>query len=141
VCEPCYRASLHRRGTCAGCGQARRTAALLTDPATGDVPATLAPVAAALAGAPQPYSALNWLRKGAGAAILAELATGRLPVSLKRWTPILSPPPRSTCGACTAHGILPERDEELARVERWVAELLEAIDRPSDRRLLSAYAT
>jgi hypothetical protein len=123
VCEPCYRAALQARGTCAGCGQTRRlvdpvgaqathctdcaaaagpaghvcgdcgvedrlfergrcarcaltrrTRALLTDPATGDLPAALAPIAAVITAAPQPYSALNWLRTGAGATILADLA-------------------------------------------------------------------
>jgi hypothetical protein len=29
----------------------------------------------------------------------------------------------------TAHGVLPERDEELARIERWVTDLLETIVR------------
>ncbi len=41
----------------------------------------------------------------------------------------------------TAHGVLPERDEELARIERWVTDLLETIPRPADRRLITAYAT
>jgi hypothetical protein len=41
----------------------------------------------------------------------------------------------------TAHGILDDRDEDLVRAERWVADLLATIDRPADRRVLTAYAT
>jgi hypothetical protein len=52
--------------------------------------------------APARHSVFNWLRNGAGAGILAHLAAGRL----------------------AATRVLPPRDEELARIERWLADLL-----------------
>jgi hypothetical protein len=40
-----------------------------------------------------------------------------------------------------AGGVLPARDEALARIERWSREVLNAIDEPADRRLIQAYLT
>ncbi len=40
-----------------------------------------------------------------------------------------------------AHGALPVRDEQLARLERRVAGLLAAVADPDDRRVLTAFAT
>jgi hypothetical protein len=40
-----------------------------------------------------------------------------------------------------ASGALPPRDEELARAERWLAELLATITDEQQRRLLRAFAT
>lgn len=156
VCEPCYRAALTRRGACAGCGQtrrlfergrcapctlSRRTNQLLADD-TGAIPAALVPVAAAIAAAPQPHSALNWLRKGAGAPSLADLAAGRLALTHEA----LDTHPRTRAAdylrrVLTAHGVLADRDEALVRLHRWIDDLSAGIDPPADRRLVRAYAT
>ena len=40
-----------------------------------------------------------------------------------------------------AGGVLPPRDEELARTEQWLTTLLASIDVPEHRRLVQAYAT
>ena len=40
-----------------------------------------------------------------------------------------------------AHGVLDDRDDELARTEAWAGELLGTIDRADDRRLVTTYAT
>jgi hypothetical protein len=132
---------LFERGRCARCTLARRTRNLLADDA-GDIPVALLPVAAAIGAAPQPYSALNWLRKGAGAAILADLAAGRLPITHEALDGHPRPPAADYLRRMLiAHGALAERNEELVRAERWVAALLATVQRPADRRLLTAYAT
>jgi len=88
-----------------------------------------------------PRSALNWLRNGAGAAALAELAAGELEISHQ----VLDA--QGHRGAAylrevlVANGVLPARDEALAATERFVATTLAGIDRDSDRRLVHAYAT
>jgi len=129
----------HRR--CARCSLKRRTATLLADD-QGRVPDVLEAVAAAIGGARQPYSALNWLRTGVGATILAELASGRMEVTHHA----LDAHP-SARGAdylrrlLIAHGVLDDRDDELARTQTWTAELLATIDRAEDRRLVATYAT
>lgn len=74
VCTGCgAEDKLYTRGYCARCTLARRTDELLSDP-SGIVPNTLAAVRDAIVATSTPRTALNWLRKGAGAAILAGLA-------------------------------------------------------------------
>ena len=67
---------LYEKGLCARCSL-RRRATLLLSGGTGDVPATMSAVLEAICAARNPRSALNWLRKGAGAALLADIAAGR----------------------------------------------------------------
>lgn len=142
VCDDCgVEDRLYERGRCVRCSLARRTAELLR----GDQPAvpdTFVPIHEAIVTARQPYSALNWLRQGAGAPLLAELATGKKAITHE--TLDVHPRPRAADylrRLLVAHGLLDERDEQLARAERWVADLLTAIPRPADRRLVAAYAT
>jgi integrase len=40
-----------------------------------------------------------------------------------------------------AGGVLPARDEALARMERWSRDVLSGIDHPADRRVMQAYLT
>ena len=76
VCTGCgAEDKLYTRGYCARCTLARRTDELLSDP-SGIVPNTLAAVRDAVVATRTPRTALNWLRKEQGAAILAALARG-----------------------------------------------------------------
>lgn len=142
VCDDCgVEDKLYERGRCVRCALARRTTELLR----GDQPAVpdaFVPVHEAIVAARQPYSALNWLRQGAGTPLLAELATGKKAITHET----LDGHPRRRAAdylrrLLVTHGLLPERDEQLARAEQWVADLLAAIPRPADRRLVAAYAT
>jgi len=87
-------------------------------------------------------SALNWLRKGAGARLLAELAAGDLAATHDA---LDAHPHRRAAHylrqLLVANQVLPARDEALASTERFLAELLAGIDRDPDRRLMAAYAT
>jgi hypothetical protein len=132
---------LYEKGRCARCSLHRRARDLLSA-GTGTIPPELAGVLAAIAAARQPRSALNWLRGGAGAGILADLAAGRLPVTHDA----LDTHPRRQAAdylrhMLTANGALPARDEELARTAQWLAALLETIEPAADRRLAQSYAT
>jgi hypothetical protein len=132
---------LYERGRCVRCSLERRTVVLLAD-GQPTVPDALAPIYEAIVAARQPYSALNWLRDGAGAAILAELATGQMALTHEALD--AHPQPRAADylrRLLIAHGLLTDRDDELVRTEAWVTDLLERIDRPADRRLIAAYAT
>ena len=142
VCVGCgIEDRLYERGRCARCSLKRRTVALLADK-HGRVPVVLEPVAAAIAAARQPYSALNWLRDGIGAALLAELASGRMAATHEALDAH-----RNVRGAdylrrlLIAHGVLDDRDDELARTQAWAGELLGTIERADDRRLVTTYAT
>ena len=99
-------------------------------------------VAEVIAAARSPYSALNWLRTGAAAAVLADVAAGRTALTHQA----LDAHPRQRAADYLRHmlvagGVLPARDEALARVERWSRDMLDAIDHPADRRLVQAYLT
>jgi hypothetical protein len=79
ACSDCgIEDKLYETGRCARCSSlCRRAAALLSD-GVGQVPTELSAVFAAICAAQAPRSALNWLRQGAGAAVLADVASGRL---------------------------------------------------------------
>jgi hypothetical protein len=78
ACTDCGREDkLYEKGRCARCSLRRRTTELLSA-GTGTIAPPLAGVSGAITAARQPRSALNWLRNGAGASLLADAAAGRL---------------------------------------------------------------
>jgi len=131
----------YERGRCERCSLRRRAAELLASPG-GDIPAALLPVLDAICAARTPKSALNWLRRAGGAAILAEIASDTLPATHQALDDC---PHRRAADhlrqALVAGGVLPPRDEELARTGQWTAGILTAIEPATGRRLVQAYAT
>lgn len=142
VCSDCgIEDKLYERGRCNHCALRRRTSELLRGPAER-IPATLEPIYAAITGTSTPRSALNWLRNGSGAKLLAQIATGELACAHEA----LDAHPRRQAAdylrhVLVANGVLPARDEKLANVERLLTDTLADIDRERDRRLVHAYAT
>jgi len=142
ACDDCgVEDKLYEKGRCARCSLHRRAHELLSDH-NGQIPAGLTGVFHAITAARTPRSALNWLRKGAGAGLLAELTAGRLAATHQA----LDAHPRRPAAdylrhILTTHGVLAPRDEALARTERWLATLLASIDRPEHRRILATFAT
>ncbi len=142
TCSDCgVEDKLHDKGRCPACALRRRTAELLRG--EGDeIPAHLRGVHDAIVASRSPRSALNWLRTGAGAALLADIAAGRLALTHEA----LDAHPRSHAAdylrhVLVANGALPDRDEEVARTERWAIDLVASLARPEDRRLAKAYTT
>jgi hypothetical protein len=138
ICTDCgLEDRLYERGRCARCSLTRRAGELLR----GDVPADLAPVRDAIVATRTPRTALNWLRGGTGAVILAELASGALPLSHEA---LDAHPQRRAADylrhVLVANAALPARNEDLTRVDQWVAGLLVGLH-GGDRRLVQAYAT
>jgi hypothetical protein len=132
---------LYEKGRCARCSLRRRARELLSA-GTGTIPSQLGGVFDAVTAARQPRSALNWLRKGAGAGLLADVATGRLAISHDALDAHLHRRAADYLRhMLTAAGALPPRDEELARTGQWLTQTLEAIGPAADRRLVQAYAT
>ena len=132
---------LYEKGRCARCSLRRRARELLSD-GTGNVIPELGSMLDAITGTRQPRSALNWLRKGAGAALLAEVTAGKLAVSHQA----LDAHPRQKAAdylrhMLTASGALPPRDEGLARAGQWLGEILDKMNPAADRRIAQAYAT
>ena len=132
---------LYERNRCGPCSLRRRTATLLSA-GSGTVPAELTGVFEAICAARTPRAALNWLRNSAGAQILAEFAAGAIPVTHDA----LEHHPRQRAAdylrqMLVANGALAARDEGLARIEHWLAELLAGTDAEEHRRLLRTFAT
>jgi hypothetical protein len=142
VCADCgTEDKMFEKTRCARCSLRRRAAQLLSA-GTGNVPGGLAAVLEAITAARTPKAALNWLRTGAGAAILADLAAGRLAVTHQA----LDQHPRPKAASHLRHmlmagGVLPPRDEDLARTEQWLTTLLASITVPEHRRIVHAFAT
>ena len=131
---------LHEDRRCHRCALARRVTVLLADD-TGVIPDTLFTLGAAIAAAPNPRSALNWLRTGAAAAILTDIVAGRL--ALSHDTLDDHPNPRAADylrRMLVAHYVLTDRDEDIERIRRFTHDTLQDIDRPADRQTLQAYA-
>jgi hypothetical protein len=132
---------LYERDRCSACSLRRRTTVLLRGD-SDEIPAQFAGVYTAIVSTTTPRSALNWLRKGAGAALLAEVAAGRLALTHEA----LDAHPRPQAAdylrhVLVANGALPPRDEGVARTQRWATDLIATLARPQDRRLAKAYTT
>lgn len=143
VCSDCgLEDKLYERGRCNQCALRRRAGELLR--AGGEeIPAALIAVRDAIVTTSTPRTALNWLRNGAGAVVLADLAAGRTALTHAA----LDAHPRRRGADYLRHilvaaDVLPARDEGLARLEAWVTHtLLTKVEQSEHRRLLHAYAT
>lgn len=142
TCSGCgVETKLYEKGRCPACSLRRRAAALLRGD-HDEIPEQFTGVYTAIVTTTAPRSALNWLRKGAGAAVLAEVATGRL--ALTHETLDAHPRPHAADylrHVLVANGALPDRDEGLARMQRWATKMIAALATPQDRRLAKAYTT
>ena len=142
ICAQCGREDkLYERGRCDRCALARRTAALMAGP-DGSVPAALAGIYDTIVASSVPRKALNWVRQGAGAPILAELACGTMALTHEGLD--AHPKPRAANHVrhmLIAHGVLGARDDQLAALERHTAATVASIDRVEDRSTVAAFAT
>ncbi len=142
LCADCGREDkLYERGRCQHCSLRRRTGDLLRAGAE-QVPAPLVAVHDAIVATSTPRTALNWLRKGAGAAVLADLAAGATAISHAA----LDAHPRRRGADYLRHvlvaaDVLEARDEPLARIEAWATTVLADLEQPGHRQLLQAYTT
>lgn len=141
TCATCGREDkLYERGRCDQCALARRTAELMAGP-DGVVPAALLAVHDAIVASATPRKALNWLRQGAGAPILAELAAGTMALCHEALDDHARPSAANHVRhMLVAHGVLAPRDEKLVTLERLTARTVAAIDRPEDRKTVAAFA-
>ncbi|MGW5884903.1 hypothetical protein [Streptomyces koyangensis] len=111
-------------GQCPRCVLGERVRDLLS----GDhdaVPDHLQAMADALTCAENPYPVLGWLRRSPSAKALAQLAGRAEPLTHE----LLDALPQSTTtrhvrSLLVVAGVLPERNEHLARLERWVTSTL-----------------
>jgi len=132
---------LYEQGRCAPCALRRRTRDLLRAGAE-QIPPELAPVYEAITTTDAPRTALNWLRNGAGARLLSEIASGTTACTHHALDTHARPQAAGYLRAVlVANQVLPARDERLATAEKFLAQTLAGITREHDRRLVHAYAT
>ena len=129
-----------RPGDCPRCQLQLRLRALLTttDPTTQPVFASLA---AALTDTDRSQAVLGWLSKPPVASLLAEFASGQRQLSHAELDTLPHRPALDHLRAVlVATGTLPARDEWLARLERFIDQVLTATTDPDDRQILHRYA-
>lgn len=98
------------------------------------VPTALIGVHDTIVSSPTPRKALNWLRQGAGAPILAQMAAGAMVISHAALDDHPRPPAANYVRHMLVdHGVLEPRDEGLVSLERLNAGTVAAVDRPEDR--------
>jgi hypothetical protein len=122
-CPACGHPQLSTR-SCTRCNLRQRLRALLANH-DGEVRAGLRGLHDNLAGSDQPNLVLAWLNKTTIASVLREFGTGQRAVShagLDELPP--SKPIEHLRAVLVATGVLPPRDEHLARLERWIARTL-----------------
>ena len=130
-----------RPGQCARCRLELRLRELLAGP-DGGICLSLGPLKEALAATDPPGTALRWLAKPPVAAVLSGLAAGGRDLShgeLDRLeqTPVLA----HLRSVLVATGTLPPRDEQMARLERFTADVIDGRPGPEQRQVLRRYAT
>jgi hypothetical protein len=137
-CPQCGEAARLTAGLCARCALRQRLTELLGGPKRALRP-ELQPLFESLA-TERPESVQGWLRRSQVTKTLAELGSGRLPVShdsLDRLEPgkVLE----HLRAMLVATGVLPARDEQMARLERWVNTAIAGRDHPDQAEILRRY--
>ncbi|MGW7008269.1 hypothetical protein ACWGCW_37160 [Streptomyces sp. NPDC054933] len=130
---------LYRHGRCAACARSADLRDVLSPPG-GLVRPELEPVFQALL-KPPPRTVLRWIHKvPARRAVLQALAREHGPLThevLDRFA--AAPTVEYLRAALVAAGALPARDEQLARLERWLAKTIARVSSAEERRILRNY--
>ncbi len=138
-CPNCGRPQLSTR-SCTRCNLRQRLHILLADH-NGDVRAELLGLHDNLVDSDRPSCVLEWLNRPSTGEILQELGTGRLPLSHAGLDELPAGKPIEHLRAMlVSTGALPNRDENLARLEHWITRTLAERDDPDQRQLLHRYA-
>ena len=134
ACTACGTGGRLLAGICRRCQLRRQLGELLAGPG-GQVRPELRALHDTLADAERPDTALTWLKHAATRTVLAELAAGRRPLGR---TALDNLPPGKPIehlrAVLVATAALPARDEQLARIERWVSQAVSEHAGPARQR-------
>jgi hypothetical protein len=128
-------------GQCARCLINRRLDELM-GPAAGSLPPGLQALRREIATAEHPDTAMLWLTNPSIAPVMAGLAAGRIPLTYQALDSL--PQTRALAHlrqTLVAIDALPGRDEEMTRLEAFLAALIDAQPGTERRRLLHRYLT
>ncbi|WP_207934712.1 hypothetical protein [Actinomadura sp. KC06] len=129
-----------RAGQCPHCRLHLRLRELLTGPDGATHPA-LRPLEQDLAATDPPGTALRWLSKEPVATVLADIAAGRRQLTHAALDELAPRPMIAHLrSVLVATGTLPPRDEQMARLERFLDDALSTQTDPGQRQLLHHYA-
>ena len=136
-CPGCGRSRQIRAATCEGCNLRARLVDLLGG-GTGTVRPDLLAFHDSLLAHERPATLLRWLARPHVTAALADLGAGRLAPEHAAFDALPAGKPADHLRAMlVATGVLPERDEHLARLERWISA---TISEHPEAQLLHRYA-
>jgi hypothetical protein len=130
---------LYHFGLCARCACDRRLRQLLADP-TGELRPELEPLHRALL-AGDPVQVLSWLSKSAATDVLADIAAGRCALTHELLDERSSKAVNHLRALLVFAGVLPERDEHLAALERWCNHTIAHISDPGNQQLIRSFVT
>ncbi|MGH3257284.1 MAG: hypothetical protein ACRDOU_18130 [Streptosporangiaceae bacterium] len=133
-------ATAPRPGQCAACRLELRLRELLTGP-DGGIHPSLAALKDALTATDPPGTALRWLARQPVATVLADIAAGRRQLTHAELddleqTAVLA----HLRSVLVATRTLPPRDEQIARLERFISDVLATRSDPDQRQILRRYA-
>lgn len=141
TCSTCGASGRLIAGTCRRCDLRQQLGELFTG-ATGQIRPELQALHAALASTDRPATVSKWLNRPAVTTVLAELATGQRPLTHDALDAL---PPSKLIehlrSVLVATATLPARDEQLARIELWIAETVDRHTEPEGKELLHRYAS
>jgi hypothetical protein len=125
---------------CARCALERRLRDVLGDE-HGEIPAELRNLCQALAAARCPSTVATWLDRSAAPAILRDIKTRKRPLTHETLDELPEGKPvEHLRSVLVAIGTLPPRDEQMARLERWITITIAGRDDGGQRELLHRYA-
>ncbi len=127
------------RRECARCTLQRRLRKLLSDD-NGQIRPELHALHDNLASYERPSTVQRWLDKDTGAAILRDIATGQRPLSHAALDELpAGKPVEHLRSILVATAALPARDEQMARLERWITLLIATRADSDEQHLLRRY--
>ncbi|WP_202870083.1 zinc ribbon domain-containing protein [Kribbella caucasensis] len=138
-CPNCGQPGRIHTGRCARCTLDQRLRQLLSDD-SGEIRPELRALYQALAATERPDTVAAWLDKSAAPAILRGLdARTELTHQVLDELPA-GKPVEHLRSVLVAIGTLPPRDEQMARLERWITRTIAARADPDEQQLLHRYA-
>lgn len=138
-CPACSDPDHPKPGRCERCRINRRLDEIM-GPAGADLPAGLLALRHDIATAEHSITANRWLTKQPAASVLADLAAGRMPLTHAAFDRLPKRPALEHLRlTLVAVGALPERDEELVRLEQALTDFLTRQQDLNRRRILHRY--
>lgn len=140
-CATCHtEGQLYRSGQCARCALRDDLTALMVHGAAD--PVAMGTIVTILCGVDRPESILTWKRSSTVRALLLGLASGDIPFSHDGLDAAGQSRQVSHLRSLLEHnGLLPQRDEPLARFQTWLACKLDATSEPVVRAPVEQFAT